>query len=717
MKRKIDIIRKLTSDRLTHIVLLVIAGVLLYGHTLGFEFVWDDKSLIANIDAYRQFDLKKIFFSLPNGFEYLPVRDLSFALDFLIWGDGPMGLHLTNVILYILGAILIYLFTEELCTLLFHRNAPTGGPDKSFLAFATALLFLAHPLHVQTVSFLSCRNVLLSGLFFFASILCYMRFLRTASRAQYAYSLLLFVLAILSKATVIILPLALALLYIPGARYKKPYSSLAHLIPFLVVSAGAYIMFREVAMVRGLLVPESAMIFGSYGYASRGAVSLQIPLFYLWKLIVPVGLSAEYAVNFQRELFSVMSLASAAALAAMLIISIYLRRRYRELIFIFLWYMVALIPVLNFFLTNPVVADRYVYLGSYGFVFLIALAVTGRYLKINPRTSLSALFVLALIWGSQSYMNTHTWQNNITLWEDTARKSPALAKAHSNLAKEYYIGGQHERAFEVMREVERLNPSDIAPQFLRASLLFDRGEFASASRVLEDAARTKRHSLESRFLLGESYLKTGNTDKAMSAYLYVIGSKDLDTHDLKGRARLGLKRARESAAPRLAALKQSALQNPDDPNARVRYSIALDNAGMYAEAARNYLYLDTAEFAHSDLYFNLGNVYKKLNNTERAIHYYRRSVELNPGNLNALNNLALMLKNTGLPDEAIATFKKAMEADANFGHAPFNLAVLYFNLGHRDNALRYFRYVSDKFPSLKAKASAYMMSLDDQTNQ
>ena len=114
------------------------------------------------------------------------------------------------------------------------------------------------------------------------------------------------------------------------------------------------------------------MAFGDYGFYSKIAVALQIPFFYIAKLLVPTGLSTEYKIDFSRDLFSFIGIFALLVWVALISIAYNFRKRFPQGLFALGWFLICLIPVSNFFLTNPVVADRYVYLSSYTYAFILA---------------------------------------------------------------------------------------------------------------------------------------------------------------------------------------------------------------------------------------------------------------------------------------------------------------------------------------------------------
>src|SRR6266568_3562313 len=222
-----------------HLLFLFAVITAVFASSVQNDFVWDDKVFLVGNRVYRDFDLGRIFFSLANGLEYLPVRDISFALDFFIWGAKPFGFHLTNLILFFVNTIAIYFFTAEVVLLLKHEHEPDTDHGIFTVPFLTALFFAVHPINNEAVYFITCRNVLLSALFFFLSLCLYVKFLRGAASGRWVYycgALCCYLLSIFSKATSIILPLILLVLILVS-RQRNIRQRLLETVPFFFVSA------------------------------------------------------------------------------------------------------------------------------------------------------------------------------------------------------------------------------------------------------------------------------------------------------------------------------------------------------------------------------------------------------------------------------------------------------------------------------------------------
>lgn len=268
-------------------IIIVAVAAFCAGFTgLNGSFVWDDITLLVLQPVYRNFDLRTIFLSPANGVEYLPLRDVSYAIDMKLWGImNPYGFHLTNLILYTFNAITVFLVSLEITSLI-STDRETVHPEPSDLnvALLASLLFVAHPIHSEVVAFVTQRNTLLAGLFFFLSLWCYLRHVRGGQSHSwwYAAALSSFLLSLLSKGYGIILPLVLLLCVATFARNGKTrLYRILELSPFMAFAALFVVIFTMIARSTQIMIHQQ----GDPTFIGKITIALQIPFFYFGKLL------------------------------------------------------------------------------------------------------------------------------------------------------------------------------------------------------------------------------------------------------------------------------------------------------------------------------------------------------------------------------------------------------------------------------------------------
>ncbi len=697
------------KERTIHLLLLAAVVMVTFGNSLFNGFVWDDNLFVVGNRVYREFDLEKMFFSLANGLEYLPLRDLTYAVDYALWGERAAGFHLVNLLFYLANVVAVYFLTLEL-TRYFLGGEREEEPAAPLLALFTALLFAVHPLHSEAVSFIICRNVLVSGLFFFMACRFYLKFSRSGGTGNYLAALLCFLLALLAKATTIIFPLIL-LLITAFNRRRNGLRTYAGTAPFFGLSAVFFFLFRAVGSQTGM-IREDILSLG--GVTAKVATALQIPLFYIGKLLFPMGLSAIYDLKFADTLMDVRVFAAVCLIFFLTLAAVMARRKYPQFPFSFGWFLLALIPVLNLMRTTPVVADRYAYLSSFAYCYAVAwlalILVSGKWGK----WPLFAFVVVAICWSGLAIQRNSVWKDNKTLFMATIKSSPGTEVPYINLGNAYVRGGEYEQALNIYLQAERRNLAMGYSDSLRGYLQFERGDYPQALAYFNKSIENNEDLVVALYYQGVAYEQLGEKERAIGNYNKIVALKNIDDPGGKYKrdAKVRLARLLQGFAPGLEAMRQKIADHPSDVRARGELALALDSLGLYDEALEQYSTMEKSGMKDWRLFYNMANVYKKRGKYREAADYYEKSLVINPSYPDALNNLGAAYQSMHRYELAIGAFKRAMALDSGFAYAPFNLAVTYCKMGDKANALRVFKYARQAFPALAVKVDAYLEVLE-----
>ncbi|RNC66633.1 MAG: hypothetical protein ED859_16260 [Desulfuromonadales bacterium] len=516
-------------------VILLFAVAAAFGVSVANGFVWDDTTFFIGNPVYRDFDLRAMLLGLANGVEYLPVRDLSIALDYRFWGENPAGFHVTNLILYGANVLAVFWMTRLMVALPAFGGDPANSRRPDSVAFWTALFFAVHPLHAEAVNFVTCRNVLLSGLFGFLSVGFFLHGIRVERSGWrwFAVSSGSFLLALFSKATVIALPLFLAALLVitGGAEVRRRWWPA--LVPFFVLAGGGFLLFRAIGAATNIISPDAAEPL-----ASRLATAFQIPFFYLAKFLVPTALSAEYAFTFPEGFGQPQVLAAIAGWLLVSALVVVARKRYPLVPLAAVWFLATLLPVLHIFPTYPVVADRYAYLPVYGPCLLLALPVERFAAGGLARPAMAAAAVVVLWWGVLGFQRSSVWLSDTTLWQNVAENYPRHVKAHESLGAAYFQAGDYNRAFQAFSRARQIDSSNPFLDFFYGFLYFDTGNYAAALDLFRSATGRDPGFIMGLYYLGQSFERVGDAAKAAEAYRQLLGSTELDPQGFyKGSAR------------------------------------------------------------------------------------------------------------------------------------------------------------------------------------
>jgi protein O-mannosyl-transferase len=421
---------------------IAVLAILLYLPSLGGSFVnWDDEWLIVNNPLIDGVDdlawiLDPTSWREPLGAEYLPVRDLSIWLDYRLWGPSPLGYHLENALLYGLVCALALFVLRDLTQ---SRRAALIG----------TLLFLVHPVHVESVAWVSERKGLLAAFFLLAAWLAYRRSRSGRHAGWLAGAAVLFLLAALSKSTVHFFGLLVpAVELFEARRENRPvpwWNLLLSTCVFLAISATAVAFNAR----------HQAAVGASYGWEGESPLSAVLvvastALGYIRLMLVPTGLSVEY-----ENASPLVGWVGIPVLAALMIATAVALRRGSRYSPSAMFALLAWLPVSNVIPLPNRMADRYVFLISLGVAGVVGLALEaliggGRKRR---RAGWAALGLVVVAFGSLAVGRMAVWRDSLALWQDAAEKAPRSARVQQNLGVVLLRDGQTGPAFECFQRM------------------------------------------------------------------------------------------------------------------------------------------------------------------------------------------------------------------------------------------------------------------------
>lgn len=659
------------------ILILVVTGVV-YINSLANDFVADDWALVP-LWLSQNLDLSSVFLVKANSVEYLPVRDLTLILDGQLWGSRPFGYHLTNLILYLAALAAFYYMIRNLALV-------TADAEKDFIAFWTTLVFALHPLHVEAVSFVSARNNILAGLFLFLSFNVLMAGVRRRANIPIFLSVLFFIAALFSKASAVFYPffMGMVFFFVPDSVIPVRKKVVIFLV-FLVLDIGGAWMHLANASTAAVL-NENYLRFGSGSAGLVAVKALQIPFFYLGKLLLPYPLSFDYHFSLLSGNYIIRSVLAGTAVVGLLLLLWIRRKRYPLAVLGIAWYFLSLGPVLNIFPTTPVVAERYAYFAVAGFGLVCALVL--RESQKRGKGFLYAAVAVLMVWSGIDFARNRDWRTDISLWESAVSVDPESRKG---LAEALWDGGRHEEALVQFKQLRDSSGdfrySQHMGKYLSRSGRYEKAIAFYSKALAEGGDAWKEPHLD----LAEAYEKLGRNTQALEHYLKVI---DTNSVDFMGRyerkAKEGIVRIRNHFSPKVEELRLQAEREPASFRAQWELAFFLQSLGMFDEAERAYTGALQLYPSSWEAWYNLGLTYMKRGRWKEAVDGLERSLALNPQNRDALNNIGICSMAMKKHDLAIKYYKQALEQDPGFFFAAFNLGRVYFIIGNSEQAKKYF---------------------------
>ena len=480
-----------------YVGVLFAALIIVYGHSLWNGFVnWDDGLLIYENPIVQEFSFRSLYqaFTSYDPELYIPLTLLSYQLNHLVGGLNPFVYHLTNFILHGFNA----LFVAWIVLLL--------GKNK-WIAAVTGLLFALHPLHTEAVVWASSRKDVLSAFFALISIGLYVLYHERQHKLPYFLgSLLAFTLALLSKVSVIFLPLALLLIDLRNRR-KINACMFYEKIPFLALS----ILFGIIATFgkkgTGTLLMEKILI------GAKAAV------FYVQQMFVPYGLSVLYPYTKPVTFASLDLTLSFAALIVITLASILVWKRTREPLVAWGFYLLFTAPTFTNFAKGRdfmhdvyFASDRYAYIGSILIFFLVVLGLQKIRQRLPWRANIAVALLLVTL-GILSFGQAAVWRDTEALFRNVLVYYPNSHVAHNNIAGILYRKGEKQKAILEYNASLAIRPNDAAYYNLGNIAAAD-GDFALAIGYYREALKQNKYDLDAKINVGSLLLRTGQLDEA-----------------------------------------------------------------------------------------------------------------------------------------------------------------------------------------------------------
>lgn len=483
------------------LVLVIAATLLAYWPSLWHDFVnWDDPYYVYKNESIRQLNAKSIqhLFSTSTIVmgNWHPITMLSLAIDYAFWGNDPFGYHLSNLILHILASIAAGVLVMQI----FARKT---------LALFTALAFALHPLHIESVAWITERKDVLFTFFYFAAWMAWNA--RERHKAWYVVSLLLFSLSAMSKAMAVTLPVILVL-----TEYVRNRP-----IPWLTLSP--FFVLAFIFGITGIYAQRSAAAIeyqAGFGLWDNMQIAGYGLWFYIGKFIWPLHLSAfyPYPAKIDGALPMPFLLGFIASLLLVLSIPVWMYLRKRMLAFCLSFLVITIFPVIQLIpLGEAMAADRYMYLSSWSCFILLLYPfqyITDRHTQLRYPVLL-LLIGLLLFWGYRVRQRLPVWASGKVLWEDVIAQYPDQYFAWNNLGTLYYDKQDYEQAVPVFRKVLEMNPNYKDGHNNLGTIYALREQIDSAIYHFERAVAIDSQYTAAMFNLGYAYGLKGRSDESV----------------------------------------------------------------------------------------------------------------------------------------------------------------------------------------------------------
>lgn len=605
------------------ISLFLIIGFSVYWNSLDNSFQFDDEIVITYNKNIRSLSNTFNFFIKPGMISadpysvkhYRPLVVLSYAINYAIGGYNPVVYHLTNIIIHIVTAFLVYLILKAMLGII-----AWGG---YFPAIAAGLVFLVHPFNAEAVNYITARFGVMSALFYLLAFYCWVLFrsqkLEVRSKKSevrrkmpdeqrqgfsnflslascfYIASLLSFVAAMLCKEIAVTLPVVLWLYDIyffnPDTRgggsllKDKIFNFRSYLcyLPFLFVVIVPYLFIRFISY-HSVLSQFQRSLFVQ--------LMTEAPvLIKHWQLFfLPYPLTIGHMINIQKVFWSFPVIYSGIILIIYIVFAVLFYRinatTWKVVSFFMFWFFIVLIPT-TFLPLNAIFQENRGYLAVISFAVLIGVILG---LLRNARLRYPAVIALIIIVAVYSVLTINqnkVWKDEITLWSDVLGKYPVSPLGYTVLSVAYRRAGKIDKSLEASRRALLLGGEDnyiVHDNIAQIQISMEKWDLAAEE--LEKAIKGYQYKPQSHNDLGIAYYKTGKLDLAESQYKEAIRLDNMYHQAWNNLGALYLEQGRLTEA--IQAYKNVLVITPSHIKSMFQLGLLYERLGKKKEAAGYY---------------------------------------------------------------------------------------------------------------------------------
>jgi len=540
-------------------------------------------------------------FTTMHASYWIPLTWLSLMLDCQLYGLNPGGYHLTNLVFHLANTLLLFLVLKRM----------TGALWKSSFV---AALFALHPLHVESVAWVTERKDVLSTFFWILTMLMYVRYVERPGLNRYLLVLLSFTLGLLSKPMLVTLPFVLLLLdYWPLGRFqfgqldknlKSPNFKPTHpsnqnsTALCLIREKTPFFALTVVSSILAIIVAQTEITVGTletHWVGMRFANALVSYVSYIGKMIWPSHLAVFYPYP---DTFPIWKVAGSGLLLVCLSILIIRAANKRPYLMVsWLWYLGTLVPVIGLVqVGSQAMADRFTYVPLIGLFIMIAWGVPNilagwRYSRVVLSMSAGLLLSILMI---VTRLQVRHWQNDITLFQHSVNVTANNYLSHTNLGVALFHQGKIEEAIAHYAEALRIKSDRVETYNCLGVALAHQGRYQEAITHFKEALRIKPDDAVAHNNLGLALERLGKDEEAIAHYVEAFRIK------------------------------------PDYVEAHNNLGAFLLRRGKYHQAIAHFTEALRLNPHYAEAHINLGLAYLMIGNRSSAMEEYKILKKINP---------------------------------------------------------------------------------------
>jgi tetratricopeptide (TPR) repeat protein len=575
------------------IVCITIWGAAIYSNILRVPFVFDDLVYIQNNPILKNpLNLADIIGFAPSRW----IGFFTFGLNYYFGQENTFGYHLVNLVIHIGSAISCYWLV--LLTFRTPRLRDQASSDfKSTMALLAGLIFVSHPVQTEAVTYIWQRVESLAAFFYLLSLASYVKSRleedrnRKSSKVNpliyYVASCVLAYMSAMTKEIAVTLPATIILYEILffgniATRFRRV---MLKATPFLCLLIIVPVLAQKSPTVTENLLYESPPTW-SYMLTQTRVIAA-----YLRLLVWPVEQNLDYDFPLSQSLLEPEVLLSVSLIMLIVILGLLLYKTSPLVTFGTVWFFLTLSPTSSIIALPDLIFEHRLYLPLVGFVFVMTGIIAA--LRKHWRPLSMVMIIVLLLFSAGTYYRNSIWQNDLTLWQDTVRKSPLKARPRVNLAISYVNVGEYDQALDELSHAVALKPDYAAAHENMGVAYFRKGAYQQAIAAFKKAIDLDSSQTSTYNAVAEAYMHVGKKDLAMKNF------------------------------------KKALSLNPSLLSARNNLGLILAEKGLYSRAIAEFERLIQFEPGFLDAYHNLGILYLNfLDKPDEAKRYFERELVL-----------------------------------------------------------------------------------------
>lgn len=620
-----------TSFELLGIIIITLG---LYWPSFQFDFVnFDDQVYVLNNSFIQHPSITTLLDGSGTG-NFHPVTMLSLWLDNQLGNGAPGIFHISNVLWHLLNSILVFFFTQRLF------------PQKQGVPFLVAILFAIHPMHIESVAWISSRKDVVYTFFYLSTLITYFDYLKTSNKKYLVIATVTAIVSLLSKPAAITLPVALTFLhYLEFGKIE-----IKKLLPLTPMFAGSVVIgiltiqLQSGASINNL---ETYSIFERLGFALYGL------FYYTFQSILPQGLSAMHPYPNSSDLFEASFVIPVIIGVALFVLGIIGFRKNKMLgfgIFFFLLNLVLMLQLVS--IGRAIVSERYSYLCYLGLFFVFVLLLDS--VSLIKKTKHS-FYILSIVAGLPflyiSHQQLKVWENSESLWNKAIHENPEDWFGYIGRGNHYKDLSQYSKALTDFKTAIQLAPGRFDNYFNLGDLQHQLGHTQKAIETYTQAIQLRPDYEQAYINRGQFYITVNNGAMALADFNQAIAINPNSHLAYNNRGNLYL----------LSGNREVAIAD---------FSKAIELNSDYAKA-----------------WFNRGTA--QLNsNPEFAKKDLEQAIAIDPNYFDAYNNLGSVYYQTKEYDQSIRSYTNALQVNTRSASTWLNLSVVKNTVGDYSGALK-----------------------------